>query len=348
MKRKLASVQQIDNFICIENANQIELAVVMGWQVVVKKDEFRLGEKIVFFEIDSVLPDTTWSNFLSKRKFRVRTIRLRGALSQGLVLPLNILSKPTMFRRIWNKITGKDTWNIDDDVTKILGVKKYDVEAQNSGGFNSGLQAAPFPSFIPKTDEIRLQSALALLYELQGHPFYITVKCDGTSGTFYKKDGELVVCSRNRTVKPGDNVYYEMANKYDLANQLPEGVAIQGEVCGPGIQKNRLGLKEKDLFVFDIFNFKKGLYYNLPQMEIFCKEHNLKMIPIDYVALEYEDWALDLKAWLKKAEGKYEGTKTNREGIVIRPINHIRSNRLHGSRVSFKILNNDFLLKEED
>ena len=347
MKRKLASIQVIDKLSPIPGADRIVEATVMGWKVIVKKDEFVEGDKCVFFEVDSLLPEVEWAEFMRTRKFRVKTLKMRGILSQGLVLPLDILPKPNMIRRMWNKITGKDSWNVDDDVTKILGVKKYDVEAQ-CGGFDSGLQAAPFPSFIPKTDEIRLQSCLSLLHELKGNAFYITVKCDGTSGTFYKKDGELFVCSRNRTVKPGDNVYYEMANKYDLANRLPEGVAIQGEVCGPGIQKNRLGLKEKDLFVFDVFDIKTGRYYDFPSMTKFCLDHTLTTVPIDSVILDYEDWALDLNTWLEKAKGLYEGSTTRREGIVVRPVSLIRSNRLHGSRLSFKVINNDYLLKDED
>jgi len=347
MLRKLASIQTIDKLDPIPGADRIVLASIMGWKVIVRKDEFMEGDRCVFMECDSILPDVEWAEFLRSKKFRVKTIRLRGTLSQGLALPLNILGKPNFFQKIWMKLTGRNRWKVGDDVTKNLGVKKYDPTIRGPG-FDSGQFLGAFPSFIPKTDEIRLQSCMSLLHELKGNPFYISVKCDGTSGTFYKKDGELFVCSRNRIVKPGNNVYWEMAKKYDLENKLPEGIAIQGEICGPGIQKNRLSLKEKDLFVFDVFDIKAGTYHDLPQIQVFCSDNDLKTVPIERViaSMDSFDWSLD--SWLNLAKGCYADTKTRREGIVVRPITKMRSNRLRGSRLSFKVISNDYLLKDEE
>ncbi len=350
MLRKLASIQIIDRLESIPGADRIDLATIMGWKVIVKKGEFNQGDMCIFFEIDSILPDgELWAEFMRPRKFRVKTLKMRNTLSQGLALPLNILGKPNFFQKIWMEFTGQNRWKVGDDVTGNLGVKKYDPTIRGSG-FNSGQFLGAFPFFIPKTDEIRLQSCMSLLHELKGNPFYISVKCDGTSGTFYKKDGEFFACSRNRIVKSGDNVYWEMAKKYDLENKLPEDMAIQGEICGPGIQKNRLRLKEKDLFVFDVFDIKARTYCDLSSIQMFCSNNGLKAVPIERIVntdeLNQLDWSLD--SWLNLAKGYYAGTKIHREGIVVRPTTMMRSNRLHGNKLSFKVINNDYLLKVEN
>jgi RNA ligase (TIGR02306 family) len=348
MARKLASIQRIDKLESILNADKIVLATVMGWKVIVKKDEFSEEDLCVFFEVDSILPDgQEWAEFMRSRKFRVKTLKMRGVLSQGLVLSIDILPQPGKLKRLWNRFAGRQQWKVGDDVTKTLKVKKHDPTVRGPG-FDSGRFAGPFPPFIPKTDETRLQSALRLLGELKGHPFYISVKCDGTSGTFYKLNGELFCCSRNRTVKPGDNVYWKIAEKYDLENHLPEGMAIQGEVCGPGIQKNRLFLKEPELFVFDVMSLKGPEYLDFPQMQGFCQDHNLTMVPIVQVVTDLKNFDYSLDNWIELAKGKYEGTKNRREGIVVRPVTKVRSHTFHGGRLSFKVLNNEFLLKDED
>ena len=105
-----------------------------------------------------------------------------------------------------------------------------------------------------------------LLDRIAGRKIYATVKCDGTSSTFYKLNGKFGVCSRNREVKPGDNVYWQMAEAYML-EEIPDGLAVQGEICGPKIQKNRLGLESIGLFVFDVFDIKAGRYYNLAELQ---------------------------------------------------------------------------------
>jgi RNA ligase (TIGR02306 family) len=347
MLRKLASIQTISELEPIPNADFIEQATVMGWKVIVKKGEFSPGDLCVFFEVDSMLPDVEWAEFMKPRKFRVKTLKMRGVLSQGLALPISILGKPGIIWRTITKLTGKSKWKVDDNVTKVLGVKKHDPTVRGPG-FDAGQFLGTFPSFIPKTDEIRLQSAMALLHEMKEHPFYISVKCDGSSGTFYKLDGEFFACSRNRTVKPGDNAFWEVAKKYSLPDQLPEGFAIQGEVCGPGIQKNRLELKEKDLFVFNVFDIKAGVFLDFSQMQVFCETHELRTVPIVQVVVNPDKFNYELSSWLDLAKGFYEGTKNRREGIVVRPLINTRSNRLHGGRLSFKVINNDYLLKDED
>lgn len=130
------------------------------------------------------------------------------------------------------------------DLRERLGVTKYEPAMPETREI-----AGPFPARVPKTDEIRLQSALGVLDEIRGLPFYVSTKCDGSSATYLREATGLVACSRNWALHPGNNPVWNLAARYRLAEVLPVDVAVQGEVCGPGIQKNRLALAGLELFV---------------------------------------------------------------------------------------------------
>ncbi len=331
MERKLVSIQVIDDVAPIAGADNIVQARVMGWTVVIKKGELAPGDRCVFFEIDSVLPDgPTWSEFMRPRGFRVRTARLRGVLSQGLALPATILD---------GEVPAVGT-----DVRERLGVTKHEPVPPDSREL-----AGPFPARVPKTDELRLQSALGVLDELGGRDFFVTTKLDGSSATYLRGDDGLVACSRNWALAPGDNHVWRLAEKYQLATRLPVEVAIQGEVCGPGIQKNRLGLAAVDLFVFSVYDVRAARYLDLEAFVGFCGEHGLRTVPIERVVrgADAAAYVHDLDGWLEAARGLYAGTQQRKEGIVIRPVVETPSATL-GGRLSFKVINNDFLLKDED
>ena len=116
-QRALAHVEKIVNIQPIEGADNIEVATVLGWKVVIaKKDGFNIGDKVVYIEIDSKVPERPEFEFLRDRKFRVRTIRLRGQYSQGLIMPLSILPNAS--------------YEEGQDVTQELGIKYY-VEEDN-------------------------------------------------------------------------------------------------------------------------------------------------------------------------------------------------------------------------
>lgn len=335
MERKLVSIQTVESIAPIDGADQIVAARVMGWNVVVKKGEFRPGDPCVFFEIDSVLPaGAPWAEFLRPHGFRVRTLKLRGVLSQGLALPVSIL--------------GGEQPPPGIDLRDRLGVTKYEPTLPDTREV-----AGPFPAEVPKTDEIRLQSALGVLEELRGHAFYVSTKCDGTSATFFRPLGEgaLVVCSRNWALSPGPNPLWRIAEEHRLAELLPPGMAVQGELCGPGIQKNRLGLAKNELRVFSVYDARPGAGRFLGHRDFvaFCAEHGLTTVPIEEVvegeqARRFEH---SLEGWLERARGFYAGTKNRKEGIVIRPLEELPSATL-GGRLSFKVINNDYLLKDED
>lgn len=331
MERKLVSIQHIDALDPIPGADNIMHARVMGWNVVVKKGEFSIGDPCVFFEIDSVLPDgPAWSEFMRPRDFRVRTIRLRGVLSQGLALPVTI--------------GGNDPLPDGIDLRGHLSVTKFEPVLPDTHEI-----AGPFPARVPKTDEIRLQSALGVLDEIRGQPFYVSTKCDGTSVTYVRTEDGLTAASRNWSLAPGANHVWRLAERYQLADRIPQDFAVQGEVCGPGVQKNRLGLDTIDLLVFNIYDLRAAAFLAFEKFRAFCADHGLRTVPIERVvsAAEAATFEHSLAGWLESARGLYAGTKQRKEGIVVRPLVEQRSATL-GGRLSFKVLNNDFLLKDED
>jgi RNA ligase (TIGR02306 family) len=328
MNRKLASIQIIEKLEPIAGADFIEKATILGWSTVVKKGEFEEGNLCVFFEIDSVLPsDAEWAQFMEHGGFRVRTKKLRGVLSQGLALPITAFPGYEDQAIFGNLMEG-------DDVTEQLGVLKYEPPRnENADDF------LPFPAGIPKTDEIRVQSAPGVIDELSGLPVYVAVKLDGTSATFANIEGEFIACSRNNRLK-NLGFYGAAAERYNLKELIPDGYAIQGEICGPKIQKNRLGLTALDFFVFNVFDIKQGRYLNYDEFIGFCDERGFKAVPIESV----EIFRMDMEELLARADGYYVGTKNRREGLVIRPLEESVSSVL-GGRLSIKAISNKFLLK---
>lgn len=331
--RKLASIQKIVALLPIEGADFIEEAQVMGWRTVVKKGAFQVNDFCLFLEVDAICPEAPWSVFLRSR--RIKTMKLKGVLSQGLTIPI---------KDVWPE--GSDVMEEGQDVTEALGVTKYDPEiyigANGVRGVNPDKEA-DFPShLVPKTDEERVQSSLRSLEALTGRPYVATLKIDGSSLTALYDGDDFRVCSRNFAIKPQnenhDN-YWKVALRYKL-DQLLKGTpfAIQGELAGPGIQKNRLNLKEHDFFVFSIYNFKTGEYFKPNELKQYCEFNNLKYAPFIEFGVSF---GYDLETVLERAKGLYPGTQNRREGLVW------RSND-HGPRVSFKSINNDFLLKDEE
>lgn len=340
MERKLASVQRVLECLPIENADAIELARINGWQCVVKKGEFAVGDLGVFFEIDAIPPDLPLFAFLWTSRsaegpqprpgsFRIRTMRLRGALSQGLLMPRTFFGLP-------------DTLTEGDDLTAHLGVGKWEPPVPA----NMGEARGNFPPLVRKTDEHRIQSFPRVLEELHGKPYVITLKCDGTSATYCidPRTDEFHACGRNFSVHDGDNHYWKLARKYNLETVLRRTphLAIQGEICGPGIQKNRLGLPELGFFAFSVYDQSAGRYLDSADARSFLAEAGIPAVP---VVEEGEAFSHTQESLLALAEGKYSGTQNEREGIVIRPQTERNSLILQG-RLSFKAISNRFLLKE--
>jgi len=339
MERSLVTIQRIKSLTPIEGADFIELAEVMGWRAVTRKGEFQVGDLCAYFEVDSILPEQEVFEFMRPRKHRVKSMRLKGTLSQGLALPIASLN------------LNKSYLQEGDDVTRQLGIKKYDpYEASGPSAKLGGNTKGTLPHFVKRTDEYRLQSHLKLFYEFAGLDVYQTIKLDGSSMTvYYNKgiDNPFGVCSRKLNLdKDETNAFWKVALNYGLEEKfaaLNENIYVQLELCGEGVQKNPLQLKGLDAFAFNVFFLDKGVYGGKEELQEICKKLGLKTVPIEdeYVFNHTLD---DL---LKKAEGLYEGTKNQREGIVIRPVVARLSPALGYSLCSAKIHNNEYLLKEK-
>ena len=338
MDRKLASIQVIKELSPINGADAILCAKVLGWECVVKKSEFAVNDKCVYFEIDSVLPIATWNDHLRRehdKKLRVKTIRLRGQLSQGLALPLSILP------------AGE--YEVGMDVTALIGVEKYEPVVP---AHLSGMVKGNFPTFLNKTDEVRLQSEPNVLSEAisKGLMLVGTLKMDGTSFTAYRRDDDFGVCSRNLDLKEtADNAHWRMARKLNLENILrSEGsnLCIQGEMVGPGIQANRMGLKETDLYLFNLFDIDAGKYLSYHQLCEFAAKHNLKVVKkVQQIDLSME--SPSVKDLLDISNELNYDNNTPAEGIVWRSACETYSDVLK-SRLSFKTISNRFLEKYKE
>ncbi|MDR0875240.1 MAG: 2'-5' RNA ligase, partial [Clostridiales Family XIII bacterium] len=257
--------------------------------------------------------------------FRIRTIKLRGQLSQGLLLP--VLSFPEL-----------NDCAVCEDVTERLGVKKWYIPEVASG---SGTTIGSRPYGIPASDEIRIQSAPELLDQLRGAPYYITTKMDGTSCIVYCIQGKIGCCSRNYEIKEDpDALYWAPVYQYGLAEKLAalgQNVVLTGELCGPGIQKNKLRLPAYEWYVFDYKLWDTNTYVSYEDMVSACNNLGIPTVPLEETG---ENFSCTLDALLEKARGKYP-SGLDKEGIVVR-------HRTTPHAISFKVLNNDALLKEKD
>lgn len=320
-----ATIQKILNLTPIANADKIELAKVQGWEVVVNKGLHNIGDYIVFVSIDTIVPDQPEFEFLRDRNFRVRTIKLRGQISQGLILPLNILPLDMI---------PDAEYNEGFDVSDILGITHYEKPLPLE---LTGMAFGSFPSFLQKTDEEMVQSCLGKLAQLQGQPYYITIKIDGMSGTFFRTVDKFGVCSRKLELKDHENnVFWKMARKYGLDTLVP-GIYAQGEVAGPGIQKNKLGLKEVDLFIFNLRYIEGNKPVAFAEMKQTLEyPGRCKMVPViasgDSFSLKLED-LIELAGTVKYDNGAAA------EGIVVRSQDGL---------ISFKVMNNSYLLKNQE
>lgn len=343
--RNLVSVQKIKDIQPIEDADRIEVATILGWKLVIKKNEFKVGDKCAYFEVDSFLPIEEKYEFLrtsSYRKheylgegFRIKTQKLRGQISQGLALSLAALGLP-------------EDMEIGTDLTELLHVQKWEsVDKLSDIGVLS-----EFPDGISKTDETRIQTIYdEMMQEFAGLPYYISTKIDGMSVTMYRENGKFGVCTHKNEVKETEenkSFLWDFARELNIEAKMIENgydnLYIQGEFAGPKIQKNRLQLKTHNWFVFTIINLSTGRRLNYHDMMEVAKTLGLTTVPIEEIGEDLQRKYPTLDSLLKRAMGKYESGQ-NKEGIVIRPLEPVYSRTL-GVSLSFKVLNNAFLLKE--
>jgi hypothetical protein len=365
MTRKLASVRKIVSLDPIPDADRIEKATVDGWEIVVAKAEgHKVGDKIVYIETDSIVPDKPEFEFLRDRKFRVRTIKLRKQVSQGLILPLSVLPK--------------NNWHEGDDVTDLLGIRKYDPEGEKEQrlldekaarsknkiqkflmqhawyrrifSFLSPKKKGGWPKFIAKTDEERLQNMPAILQTAKDKVFSATEKLDGQSGTYFLVKNNVRwpwqdkyvfgVCSRNIYLKNADNSsYWTVAKQFNIEKCLrrligeEDYVVLQGEILGEGIQKNKYGIHGYDFYAFNLIYPTRKI--NSISAKMALEKSNIKFVPIVYPLFDLLPTVNDM---VNLSKGKSMIANIKREGLVFRD----------DSGISFKVINPDFLLEWEE
>lgn len=338
--RKMATIRQIDALNPIEGADAIECATIGGWKVVVKKGEFSVGDLAVYCEIDSWIP-TELAPFLSKgkepREFegirgeRLRTVTLRGQLSQGLLLNLD------------SAIPQTNSFVPGDDVSETLGIVKWErpMNAQLAG-----MAKGNFPSLIPKTDQERAQNLVGeiLAAAQAGSQFEITEKLEGSSMTVYLINGEFGVCSRNLDLKEtADNTFWQVARKQQIEEKMRAvgdgDWAIQGELIGPGIQGNIYKLSRPEFRVFDVYNVQPGEYVPPVYRRALIERMGLLHVPVLWSNKDLGVGSIDeLLQW---AEGKSvmgDIVGPEREGIVFKEV---------GGGMTFKAVSNKYLLGEK-
>jgi len=376
MERKLVTIQKIRKLIPIVGADFIELALINDWTCIVKKGEFNVDSKCLFFEIDSLLPEEPRYEFLkaSKRdyfgtpKYRIKSIKMRGCLSQGLALPL----------ATFPELTGAE----DGDVSGILNVIKYDPEFYDNkpgSGPKVGNTQGKFPSFIPKTDQERIQNLPHYYETYKDHLWEETLKLDGSSLTAYKIDQPLSawskvkrwfgikttdyhfgVCSRNLELKRSDDFkrtfingdktseynqsdFWKTMIELEVEKYLPKGYAIQGELIGPKIQANHEKVSQNEFYIFDIYDITASRYLMPDERHYFFLHHfidsDISHVPVTMQTCNIFGICTDLSLLQNRVQGQSLNAGTVSEGRVY------KSCTIPG--LSFKCISNTYLLKND-
>ena len=377
--RQLASIQKIKSISPIEGADAIEKLEVLGWELVAKKGDFKVGDYCVYVEIDSVLPDRPEFEFMRPRKFKVKTIKLRGQISQGIAFPLSILPNEVVSSTGYGDLEGLD-------VTEALGITKWDPEQESIIiekepvfndknkfirfykkykyfatrrikkllGISTNTSSGDFPSYVPKTDETRVQTSHRGLETHKGKLAYITEKLEGSSTTyivirskgsflkrlFVKQPMKFIVCSRNKIVNNKVDDRWVVAKKYNIESKMSvygKNFAIQGELIGPKVQGNIYELPEKDFRMYLAYNIDESRYFTFEELKALANELQIVMVPLlDDNHIVHTD----VKAYVDMSIGNSKLNPTKkREGIVI---------RLKEENYSFKSINPEYLLGQKD
>lgn len=356
---KLASVQKITDITPIEGADAIELCFVLGWQVVIKKGEFKIGDLVCYIQIDTVVPETEQFEFLRERKFRIKTIKLRKKLSQGLIIPLP---------------TTSSKWQEGEDITELIGVKKYEKPDNNPQRYEKPrvpkvwykkwiylfkynflyklfpwLQQqsrSPFPThLIPITDEERIQNIPKILEDYKDRLFSVSYKLDGSSITIIRDKGLFGkpiyrICSRRFELHDKNNDWYNVFKDTNFEVYIERlariynhsQIIVQGEAIGK-FNGNHHGLEKNEIRLFNIF--VNGKRINQKEFIQVCRANNIPCCPM-YVNIILNH---TLEEVLEMSQIKdIINPNVEAEGLVWRSVE---------DNLSFKVINNRYLLKHE-
>lgn len=366
MNRRLVTVRPVKAKHDIPKADMIEQLTVDGWNVVSKKNEFNVGDYGVFFEVDSGLPaeDERFEfllkggtkDFHGKQVIRIKTMKLRGVVSQGLMLPLSKF--PEIIDYIHSlSMNIKDAYEYKLDLSHLLDVVKYEPPMKVRGADAAG----DFPYYIHRTDQERINNVFEELKdEHGGQEFYATLKMDGSSATFYytknpnhqyqtydtdDDGGQFIVCSRNMAIKPTNNPWYVAAESLDIERKLKEysnrtgnEYAIQGELLGKGIQGTREKFYDYTVRFFAVFDVTthKYLPYN-ETIDVF-DELDLPMVPVLDTFKPFERFN-DVQEFIEYSNNVTPIHADVPEGVVYHSVDK--------PYVSFKAISSTYLLKYE-
>jgi RNA ligase (TIGR02306 family) len=335
---KLTQIVKILDLQPIPDADRIERARVLAWDVVVMKGLHKVGDLVCFVFPDTLIPKKFLdSSYEGDEKVRLKTVKLKGQYSAGLVIPLSEVEKyaPSI--------------NEGDDVAEFLRIEKYEkpMSAQLAGMAKGG-----FPSFVvPKTDEDNYRSNPDTVEEMKAlgdEEIYMSCKLDGSSATFISDDEGIRVCSRNLELKRSEeNLFWQLAGKYSIEDFFKEyhnvhgiHLAIQGEACGPGVNGNSMGYKEHCLGIFLIKDITNNRWWSWDETVQLCVESNYLQCVEEVGRLKAKDLNFDelqkLADTLKYPNGKPA------EGIVVRPVRPISSNTLGKSWMSLKVISQPY------
>jgi len=384
----LATIERVLSVEPIEGADSIEKITVLGWELVAKKGEFTPGSLCVYAQVDSILPPRPEFAFLEAVKYRIKTRRMRGQISQGIAFPLTVLfqTPQAISNNIADKMevlkSGRLVINVEGqepitvsleegtDVTEILGIVKYDPPEEDTGlevGGKPGKSATKgnFPSFISKTDETRIQAVPSVLRDSVGEVLFATEKLDGSSMTvFLIPDEKLTdgtyrfgVCSRNQEKKELDTCHFwALARRLDLESKMrrhveenpafyPAGICLQGELVGPGVQKNKLKLKEHDFYCFNVYNVGTREFLSYSDFVGACETMGVQTVPVIYDNLQIDE-NTTVHTLVDLATRKSVVCPTaEAEGLVFRTKTESKHRKL--GRFSFKAINPLFCLKND-
>lgn len=327
--RKLATVATVLGLNPIENADLIELAQIRGWKVVTQKglnvgdlciylevgsvcpdgvpEEFqeeikslvrRLSKQLDISEKETIiqrmgeiskLNTRPEFEFLRQKKFLIKTQRIRGVISQGIIFPLTILK-------------GVDLTTLYDgmDVTKLLGIVQY-VEPEPAD--LSGDAKGKFPYNQLTSDEERIENLVNAYSKLRTHKYTVTEKLEGSSATYFLDNNEFGVCSRETNlIESEKNSFWKVARKLKIEEKMRsyaekhglKNFNLQGELVGEGVQSNIYNLKGQTVRLFAGFDIDSQLYFGYPKFIEMVKEMDLETVPVIFTNFELPENPDDL------------------------------------------------------
>lgn len=327
---KLATIKRLKNVRSHPNADRLKIAEVGDYQVVTAADASD-GDLVVYFAIDAILPEWPVFEFMRPHKFRVKMAKLRGEISNGLVIPVAELKDRLPEAPVEELLSD------EIDLSEYLGVRKYHKPIPPN---LAGDVVGDFPTHLcSKTDEDRFENYPDLFDAFAGREVYVTLKLDGSSATFINDGGTLRVCSRNLELKDTEkNTLWRLARKYDLVKKLPEGLALQCECVGEGVLKNPMGLKGQDIYCFNVVVTKTRKLLPATDIALLTEALDLPMVPTIFRGKFKWESLKELKEFANQA--KYENGSPA-EGIVVRPVEPVYSQKL-GKELSLKVISENY------